>query len=299
VYLESLWCEFARFADKNFHDQIQRRGAFNSRVWEMRLAVVLKRLGLPVVERASRGTSAGPDIKIDGETTIWIEAVAPATTSSIGDVYAENLSRDCGTVDVPATTSSIGDVYASDLCGNDRAPPELDVIIRYTGAFKEKWDGYRKYLENGVVKPTDAFVIAISGANLRTPSLGPPPWMAKALYGVGDFCFRTEVNTGRDLDSGWSHAPTRWKTAIASVESDLFLGPKRAEVSAVLHSYRNVFNLPVVQGQAEGRDFFVFHNQFASVPLTRGMVKLGQEWGTEDGWLKVLENHWTTPTERS
>jgi hypothetical protein len=50
-YLEGLWTEYVPYADRNFLDQFQRRGQFHARTWEMRLTVVLKRLGLPFCPR--------------------------------------------------------------------------------------------------------------------------------------------------------------------------------------------------------------------------------------------------------
>ncbi|HJX66681.1 MAG TPA: NAD(P)-dependent alcohol dehydrogenase [Polyangia bacterium] len=140
-YLEGLWAEYVPYADRNFLDQVQRRGQFHSRVWEMRLTVVLKRLGLAV---AVRGSEAGPDIKIEGTPTTWIEAVAPSTTDEL------ERSRELA------------------LQGPTPAP-EKQVVLRYTQALAEKWGKYLGYTKAGVVKPSDAFVIAVNAANLHTP----------------------------------------------------------------------------------------------------------------------------------
>jgi len=199
-YLEGLWAEYLPYADRNFLDQLQRRGQFHSRVWEMRLTVVLKRLGLAL---AVRGSDAGPDIKIEGTPTTWIEAVAPATTDEL------ERSRELA------------------LQGPTPAP-EKQVVLRYTQALAEKWGKYLGYTKAGVVKPSDAFVIAVNAANLHTPSLGSGPlWIAKALYGIGDLTWSTEVGMGRHLGSGWSHAPMRYKPKGAAVETDLFLSDCR------------------------------------------------------------------------
>ena len=78
LYLEDLWAEFEPYADPNFLNEIPRRGHFHARVWEMRLTVVLKRLGLPV---CARRAGVGPDIRIESEPPVWIEAVVPLGTA--------------------------------------------------------------------------------------------------------------------------------------------------------------------------------------------------------------------------
>ncbi len=270
-YLGGLWAEYVPYADRNFLDQLQRRGQFHSRVWEMRLTIVLKRLGLAV---AVRGSEAGPDIKIEGTPTTWIEAVAPATT--------DELER------------------SRELALHGLTPaPEKQVVLRYTQALAEKWGKYLGYTNAGVVKPSDAFVIAVNAANLHTPSLGSGPlWIAKALYGIGDLTWSTEVGTGRHLGSGWSHAPMRYKPKGAAVEADLFLSDKRAGISAVLYAADHLKNWPEVRGKIEGSDFRIFHNEFASVPLPRGLIKRGQEWATGDGMLRMLCDHSVASTDQ-
>jgi len=66
-HIEELWRDYQPYADSNFHDEAQREGNFHSRIWEMRLTVTLKRLGLDVQpNERRRGGRRGPDIKIGG-----------------------------------------------------------------------------------------------------------------------------------------------------------------------------------------------------------------------------------------
>lgn len=266
-YLEGLWAEYRPFADPNFLDQIQRRGQFHARVWEMRLTVVLKRLGLPVVQRKGVG---GPDIRIDGEPPVWIEAVTPSPTQELL-AACEAAKR--------ATTQSRPD----------------SILFRYTQVLKAKYEKLEHYLKNGLVAPSDGYVIAISGSALPLPSAsgkyGEPPSVAYGLYGIGPYQWQIEIGTGRLLDAGWSHRPAASKPSGDPVDSDLFLSAKRAGISAVLYSPNDVQNRPQVYGRDDGWDFLLFHNEFATVPLDLGLIKRGQEWGTKDGELKVLRDY--------
>lgn len=263
AYLEGLWREFRQAADPMFHQQMQLKNNFEGRVWEMRLAVVLKRIGLPVVLTRRNG---GPDVLIEGSPRVWIEAVAPHTNEVLDDNDAQ--------------------------ARRSVAPsPEEDVILRYTQSLQEKWSVYQRYLCSGLVRAEDAFVVAVSGANLHHPtSGGGPHWMAKPLFGLGNRVFQREVGTGRDLGGYWNFNVQRTTRRGSPVEADLFLSSKRSGLSAVLYSAHHVKNRPEVHGFMEGSDFRVFHNPFATVPLPVGFIARGEEWGVEDGNLRRFKD---------
>jgi type I restriction enzyme S subunit len=267
-YLEELWAEFEPHADRNFLTEFPRRGQFHARVWEMRLTVVLKRLGLPLGARRAGG---GPDFRIDSEPPVWIEAVAPSGT-------AEQWAMHELAMRTPV------------------AVHEPEILLRYTQAIQEKWNKYKGYLDRGIVAPSDCYVIAVTGSALPQASApgqyGEPPTVASALYGIGPYRWQIEIGTGRVLDAGYSHRPMTAKAATgAKVESDLFLSDKRAGISAVIYSPNDVQNRPTVYGREDGWDLIIFHNEFAAVPLSPGLLKRGQEWGTKDGKLWILEDY--------
>ncbi len=233
----------------------------------MRLTVVLKRLGLPVCRRK---TAVGPDICIEGQPGLWIEAVTPSPTEELQISY-ETSKRSVARV------------------------PEEAILLRYTQALQAKWKKYEKYVHDGLIGVSDCYVVAISGAALPFPSTpgkyGEPPSVAHALYGIGPYHWQIEIGTGRVLEAGWSHRPATQKPTGATVESDLFLGGKRAGISAVLYSPNGIQNRPQVFGRVEGWDFEIFHNEFASVPLKPGLINRGWEWGVKDGVLRVLHDY--------
>jgi hypothetical protein len=260
-YLERLWREFEPAADLDFHQQMQMKGNFQGRMWEMRVAVVLKKIGLPVDLRRRKG---GPDVLITSTPRVWIEAVAPHSTDFLN--HNEEQAR-----------RSVA------------RSPEAEVVLRYTQALKEKWDVYQRYVGSGVVHPEDAFVVAVSGANLHCPTSGAGPhWMAKPLYGLGDLVFQIEVGTGRDLGSYWNSIHERHTSLGAPVDSNLFLSPKRGGLSAVLYAAHHVQNWPELNGREAGSDFRLFHNPFATTRLPVGYFQRGEDWGVADGFFRCL-----------
>jgi type I restriction enzyme S subunit len=267
-YLEDLWAEFEPHADRNFLIEFPRRGQFHARVWEMRLTVVLKRFGLPVCARRVGG---GPDIRIDTNPVVWIEAVAPLGTVEQWALHELAMRRP-----VPVL--------------------EPEILLRYTQAIREKWNKYNGYLNRGIVSPSDCYVIAVSGSALPAASApgryGEPPTVASALYGIGPYRWQIEMGTGCVVESGYSHRPMTVKTATgAEIESDLFLSDKRRGISAVIYSPNDVQNRPTFFGREDGWDLIIFHNEFAAVPLAPGLIKRGQEWGTKDGRLWILADY--------
>ena len=90
------------------------------------------------------GPQAGPDILLECDgSRIWVEAVV-ATNGSPGrpDSVVEPNQDDSGKI------------------------PEEKLVLRYANAISKKCRKYRRYLRDGIIHKSDAFVIAINGAAL-------------------------------------------------------------------------------------------------------------------------------------
>ena len=261
-YINRLWGWYRDVvADPHFfHGEVQRQGNFQTRVWEMRLSHVLADLGLSLSFSRS-----GPDIKITGAPTVYIEAVAPDMSLP--------LERN------------------HELSVEHVAPvPEDEVILRYTTVMDTKWKKYLEYREKGVVGPADCYVIAVSGANLPFPEHGAGiPWILKPLYGVGSACFRVSLyGDDADIELGYHHAPIRRNANQSPVEAALFCNKEWSGISAVLFSPNHIKNRPTVHGQPEGADLVTCRNHSADNPLPQGFIRYGREWGVLNGKLQLL-----------
>lgn len=265
-YIEKLWSQYKNKADPHFHDQFQRRGNFHSRIWEMRLACIL------MDNHKIKSDNEGPDIciNLDG-LVVHFEAVAPATTEELERNHRQARKQ-------------------------PMSIPEDETILRLTTSLCEKCRKYFCYLKKGRVRQSDAYVIAISAGNLRWAYdyCKGLPLIVKPLFGIGGPYVRIEVGSGKQVDSGYEHTPTRHKTnregKKVPIGADLFLNEGLSGISAVLFSPHHIKNRPEVFNKPEGSDLALFRNPFAKVPLPECFLGVGQEWAVKDGHLQIIED---------
>jgi hypothetical protein len=140
-FADHLWTKYRKFADPHFLTEIRHN--FHARLWEMYLTCSL------IESAATRGYGVscpkpGPDILLEVEgQRIWVEAII-ATAGAAGQPDS---------------------VMEPNPDGSGRIPEEK-LVLRYSTAIRDKHLKYQKYLDRGVVKGADAFVIAINGAAL-------------------------------------------------------------------------------------------------------------------------------------
>src|ERR1700747_263978 len=107
------------------------------RGWGMQVARHLHEAGHPLT-----CLGKGPDLRFEHEgLVIWVEAVAPQPEGLPGDWLAPNWSG-----------------------GKDF--PHEKMLLRWTTALDAKWKKLIEYRNKGIVRPTDAYVIAVNGCQL-------------------------------------------------------------------------------------------------------------------------------------
>ena len=246
--LEKLWARFKPYADANFKTAIA--SDFQSHLWEMYLAVTLLDLGFNLRPRVELGHE-GPDISIrSGETNIWIEAIACGT---IPDDFAESE--------------------------NESEPIDESLILRYTSAIAEKFKKYEKYLNDSILSISEPYLIAINGSHVPFLSINDEqsntiPDIIKAVMPFGDYTQIVDQDTNRVVKSGYIYRPVIIKQSGNSVQTDIFLDPKYAGISAIMYSNMNIRDIP----DQYGNDILLFHNPTATNPLPRGWLRKGHEY---------------------
>lgn len=78
--------------------------------------------------------------------------------------------------------------------------PNTEMLLRCTSAFKAKAETCTEYRRNGIVKPTDAFVIAIDGSQLskfpHTHGIPRLPFVAECIFAIGPVAISVDVSPG-------------------------------------------------------------------------------------------------------
>lgn len=170
--------------------------------------------------------------------------------------------------------------------------PHEAILLRWTAAIKEKAEkllgnsarGVRGYLEKGIVRPEDAYAIAINGRLLRD-GVGFPqlmgisqfPFAVEATFSVGPLQVHMDRDSLRAIGTDHRHRPLIAKPRGAAVPADTFLDPRFAPISAV-------WAVDVDESPLLGRPspMVVVHNPLGRSPLPPGLLPAQSEYIADD-----------------
>ena len=258
--LEALWLQYEPYADTNFQNDFALDP--DPKFWEMYLTVQMLDAGKNVRPRfdlpnAHRG--AGPDIKIiDGERTIWIEAIAPEP--------GNNADR-------------VPDIIPISEGGGAQEAPRREVELRITHAMETKREIFANYKDRGLVAEEDICVIAISGSRFlaQSSSFGMPRAVS-AVYPVGDLVVTFDPATGQAVDEGYDYSGEIQRTRGSPIPRIGFWSNRYPQISGLIWSRRSIGNFC---GQAN--DLAFVHNTGAR----RGLTPHWTDWIEEYGLCEV------------
>jgi len=200
----------------------------------------------------------GPDFRFEYDgITVWVEAISPEPKGLPADwMEGPKLNE-----------TKVGDF------------PHNEILLRWTAAFKEKWEKLGKYKAAGIVSEKDAYVVAINGCQLGAlpmhHGVSRYPFAVEAVYCVGPVAFNIDPET-RKIGSPFVTIRTSILNANGSpVPTSPFVDPMYAGVSAVVA-------LTMDRSDDATLPWDVVHNHFASVPLPNGVLgSASDEWVTE------------------
>lgn len=263
--LEGLWARYEPYADSNFKTAIA--SDFQSRFWEMYLAVTLLDLGFRLRPRRELGQK-GPDICISSaKTNIWIEAIAcgasPSDSAELENGFDENGFESI----------------------------DESVILRYTSAIDEKFKKYGEYLNKGIVSNSEPFLIAVNGSRVpfSLPDNNPPdmiPNIIKAVMPFGDYVIVVDRDSNQIVKDGYSYRSEIIKLSGNTVPTNIFLSQKYLGISGILFSNIDISDLP----EKYGEDLLFFRNPTAVNPLPTDWLKRGMEYRLEG--KKFFKKRW-------
>ena len=195
---------------------------FNQWYWEVALGNLLLDQGLSV-SRCS-ATQGGPDFRVEhSEQVIWIEATAP-TRGSGPDALTDWRSWFSTSEQAPETLQY-------------RVPEAEAFLLRYPGALRNKQMSLAKYRENGIISPSDAYVIAINVSNLGPIGLREGSefgMLLRSLLPIGSRFVTFNIDTGEPASSGRHFQDSLIKKTGEFPKP--FLGSDYTHVSAVIGS---------------------------------------------------------------
>lgn len=236
AHCEALWQQYEQFADEHFLTEVRRD--FDARYWEMYLAVTLRQLGYAI-----DCPKPGPDVGIVVEgQRIWFEAVAPKP--------GDRASRDRVPDLVP---------------GRMTAVPTEQMILRYLNAIQTKLtEQYPGWLRSGVVRETDALVIAVNPRAVGHDFIdGIPPRIVQAAFPIGSPTVTLDGESGTVVGEGYQHRASISKASGAKVSTGAFLHPTGIALSGLLCSRVDASNHPTQMGA----DFQLVPNPLARAQL--------------------------------
>lgn len=252
AYYEGLWNGHlsAGLANKHFVSEFTSGSnpKFFQRVWEMLLARHLKACGHDITSRPE----GEPDFRFEQDgAVIWVEAVSPEPGPDLS-------------CEPPTTGTTV---------------PHKEILLRWTTAFDAKWKKGIEYRCKGVIKPEEAYVIAIDGSQLGWFPLAHGssrmPNIVEAAFAMGPLAFKIDNETGRFAGTTYTVRFATENRNNAPVRTEAFFNPAYAGVSGVIACVPPMFSEAVLPIQ-------VAYNPLAEVALKRGVFGLSaEEWTAE------------------
>lgn len=223
---------------------------------EVLLAYQLIKAGIQLVHE-----STGPDFLVEQDgKRIWIEVITPEP-NSIPDEWVNHVSETVVTF------------------------PHESILLRWTAAIKEKAEKLNRYLESRLVKPEDAYVIAVNGRLLRgfggrfpePHGISQFPFAVEATFSVGPFGIKIDPKTLKSVGSGHQDRPFIAKSNGAQVPADTFLDPKFSTISGI-------WAVDVDESLLLGTPgpMIVVHNPNAITPIPRNLLPAHSEYVATD-----------------
>jgi hypothetical protein len=273
--IEEFWAQYQPYCgDKHF--LAEARTKYLERTWEMYLACTLLRFGFRL--RPARGT--GPDICIDSDPPIWIEAVAASAGSGPDQVPGR---------DRRGRTTNLGPGMKM---WQGQPPTEESLILRCTHVLGEKRAKREGYVKTGLVRDDSPYIVAINLAGIdgaEDASEDDDPIIIKALFGIGEDYLEVRLSDGT-VKHGVAARPAVTKKSGAAVSAMSFANQSCADVSGVFCSSSTISS----SVEDMGSDLIYVHNPHAAHGVPQRTFRFGTEFMLSSG--NFVRQRWSRPT---
>jgi hypothetical protein len=190
----------------------------------------------------------GPDVGFDFKgRRIWLEATSPTRGAS-------------------GTPDQVPEVQHDGVMRN---VPNERIVLRYLNSISDKYQRqYVSWLDNDIVSPRDAFVIAINPRRLRFDNHdSDPPRILQAGFMVGGPYMAIDSRTAKVVETGYQFRSAIAKASGSLVGAGVFEDGEYCGLSGLLCSRVDAANQP----QEMGGDFQLVPNPHAKVALPRDL----------------------------
>jgi hypothetical protein len=274
-HIDSMWDKFYRcdLQDSHFISEFPRKDKFWQRLWELEVANFLLANGFEL-----------------NSADIGVDFICKKDSK---EFYVECVACDRGLVGSP---DYCGEIFPSgeevvSLAIDDMPERERGSLLRLTNSIDKKVNKYHKDVEKGVIRGDIPYIIALSTALLPN-FIGDEddmPLAVKAVYPVGNICFRIGVPTGTTGKSGRAWRESIIKKSDTSIRTDIFLptpeNEKYKSLAGILYSGSDFRVNSSARIQQNGHSFIFVHNIAAVKPVDLGF--LGSKM---DFWVEQIDD---------
>jgi hypothetical protein len=263
-HFESLLAAYqeSRLAPPNLISEVTsgEEGKLWSHVWEALLYHHFASLKFNFrYGKVTKAGQHGPDFGIiDGDRTIWIEAVVPSP---------EGIPADW--LEPP----KINEVRV-------RSMPHQEMLLRWTSVLRDKRSQFEKYVQENIIPASDCTVVAINACRLSDfvgddHGISQLPFAVEAVFPIGPLAIQLTSDGQMRNDPMRVPRHSLQKPSGIEVPTGNFLDP----------TYRNISGLLgcIHRDNLDGlRSLTLVHNPLAVEPLPQGILGASKEYVAED-----------------
>jgi len=219
----------------------------------MYLGNVFLDLGYSLIQKTS---GQGPDLHFKHQgTDVWIEAVVP--TQGEGEDAVPNFANH-----------------------NRFEPlPEDEILLRFTSSIFAKHQQHQKYLSEGVLRPSDVFIIALNGSVIPFADFydGMPMYI-KSVLPLGEEVVTIDPEEGRVIDNRHLYRGTITKRSGSEVSTRTFMDEEYSGICGLIYSTTASWRFPARLGE----DLSFLHNPRFVGKIDRFWMGVGEVFWVEE-----------------
>lgn len=256
--LEAMWKEYSAYCpDTDFREDAAKH--FQASAWQMEVTLFFKKWFA-----LNPTNSAGPDIRLllEKDKEVLVEAVS-ARPGNGPDAVQEPIT---------------GHVYH---------PDDEGIIIRLRNALDSKIKQHTRWLQAGLVKREQPFIIAVTAGEISTAiDFMGLSHMEHAVFPLDNGAWHVPIQkadgkSAESVEFKYGFRGSVKKKNGSPITTDVFVTKDAERISAVLYNPHHFVN----SIRTAGRAFRLIHNPNALNPIPRGIFQVGIEAWVENDQL--------------